>query len=786
MCCPGCAAVARAIVEGGLEDYYRYRTVTPTGQRERVPDILSELTLYDREEVQRSFVSGTGEQREAALILEGIVCAACAWLSERHVKDLPGVVDFSVNYTTHRARLSWDETRIKLSDVLMAISAIGYRAHPFDPSRQEGVYRQERARMLKQLAVAGLGMMQVMMVAVGLYAGDYGGMSPETRSLLRWISFAFATPVVFYAARTFFSAAWRDLKRRALGMDVPVALAVATAYGASTWATLIGTGEVYFDSVTMFVFFLLVGRFLEMLARHRAGQTVEALVHLKPTMARRLDRDGETAVVASELIVGDSVRVRPGEVIPADGLVTEGTSSVNESLLTGEYLPCRRVVGDVVVGGSINVESPLTVRVAAVGADSVLSAVIQLLDRALAEKPRLAIVADRVAGWFVGGLLLMATGVYAFWSWYDPARAFWVTLSVLVVTCPCALSLAMPVALTAATGTLSRLGLLATRGHVLEALSRTTDIVFDKTGTLTYGRPELVSVAVAEGEDIERCLCWAAALEQDSEHPVAQAFRVYIDTPLPATALFAEPGSGITGQVEGRQLRIGRPDWVARTDMMAEPRSFGVGTAEDGVVWLADETRVLAEFRLRDRLRPGVSQAIEALRMLGLRVHMLSGDTQAAVTDVAQRVGVNEAIGGLTPADKLAALRHLQAAGATVAMVGDGVNDAPVLAGADVSVALASGAQLAHASADMVLLSDRLLRLPQAVVVSRRCLRIVKQNLTWAVGYNLMAVPLAASGWLTPWMAAIGMSASSLVVVMNALRLRDLPETDGKGREAAV
>ncbi|OBS08196.1 heavy metal translocating P-type ATPase [Acidihalobacter prosperus] len=787
MCCPGCAAVASAIVEGGLEDYYRYRTARPEGQRDLVPEALSELALYDRPEVQRSFVRGQGEQREAALILEGIVCAACAWLSERHVKELPGVVDFNVNYTTHRARLRWDESRTKLSDVLAAIAAIGYRAHPFDPSRQADMYQLERARMLKQIAVAGIGMMQVMMVAIGLYAGDHGGMTADTRSLLRWISFAFATPVVFYASRGFFAAAWRDLRRRTLGMDVPVALAVSAAYAASTWATLSGTGEVYFDSVTMFVFFLLVGRFLEMLARHRAGQTAEALVRLKPAMARRLDAEGgEERIAASELCVGDRVRVRAGESIPADGRVIEGTSSVDESLLTGEHMPHRRVSGDIVLGGAINVESPITVSVTAVGPDSTLSAILRLLDRALSEKPRLAVMADHVAGGFVAGLLLTAILVFAFWYGHDPERAFWVTLSVLVVTCPCALSLAMPAALTAATGTMSRLGLLAARGHVLEALSKTSDVVFDKTGTLTYGRPELVVVDVAEGEDVERCLQWAAALERDSGHPVAQAFKAYVTTTMTVEGLAAEPGFGVAGVIEGRRMRIGRPAWVAGEETGVLPLASDADGEGDMIVWLADEVRVLAAFRLRDRLRPGVAAAVTALRARGIKVHVYSGDNQPAVAEVAGRIGIDDAIGDLAPAGKLDALRRLQTGGATVAMIGDGINDAPVLAGADVSIALSAGAQLAHASADMVLLSDRLERLPQAVDVARRCQRIVRQNLAWAVGYNLFAVPLAAAGWIAPWMAAIGMSASSLVVVMNALRLRDLPGDHGRGREEAV
>ncbi|MEJ2655428.1 MAG: heavy metal translocating P-type ATPase [Acidihalobacter sp.] len=785
MCCPGCRAVAQAIVDGGLEDYYRHRTALPDGRSEPLPEILDELRLYDRPEVQRTFVrAGEGEVREASLILEGITCAACVWLSERHVGELPGVLEFRVNYTTHRARLKWDDSRISLSRVLEAIAAIGYRAHPFDPERQEALQKRERAQMLKRLAVAGLGMMQVMMVALGLYIGHGQGMQADIRTLLRWVGLAFATPVVFYAAQPFFVSAWRDLRRRRLGMDVPVSLAVGAAYAASLVATLAGTGEVYFDSVSMFVFFLLLGRFLEMLARHRAGQAAEERVRLQPTGARRLDAEGvEEWVPAGELQPGDLVRVRPGETVPVDGRIEGGASSVDESLLSGEFQPHRRVVGDAVVGGSINVESPLVVRVERVGEDTVLASIVRLLDRALADKPRMAQLADRVASWFVGALLIVAAGVFAAWWWIDASRAFWVTLAVLVVTCPCALSLAMPTALAAATGSLTRLGLLVTRGHAVETLARCTHIAFDKTGTLTCGEPELIEVEALGESDADACLRLAAALEQASEHAVGHALRRACTLAPVADELRAEPGLGVEGRVEGRRLRIGRPEWVRGLGVVP-PAPSSSAEAGDIEVLLADEDGMLARLRLRDRLRPEAAQVVAQLRALGVTPLLLSGDAPEATRYTAGLLGIEDARGGLAPEDKLAAIRALQGQGAVVAALGDGVNDAPVLAGAQVSVAMAGGAQLAQAGADMVLLSDRLERLPAAFVVARRTLRIVRQNLSWALFYNVVAVPLAAAGLVAPWMAAIGMSASSLVVVVNALRLRDLPGE--RGREAEV
>ena len=769
MCCPGCQAVAQAIVANGLTDFYRYRTES-TRRAELVPEALRELELYDRAELQRTFVRELqGDQREASLILEGIVCAACVWLNERHVSALPGVKEFRVNYATHRARLVWDDARIHLSDVLTAIADIGYVAHPFDPGRQEQLYKRERAAALRRLAVAGLGAMQIMMLAIAMYAGDYSGMDDDLRQFMRWISLVIATPVLLYAARPFFASAWRDLRRRTLGMDVPVALAVGAAYGASVWATVSGTGAVYFDSASMFTFFLLTARFLEMGARHRAGQAAEELVRLLPATATRLCGDRSEVVAAAELRPGDRVLVRPGETVPADGAVVEGRSAVDESLLTGESMARTRVPGDAVVGGTVNIESPLHVTVERVGQDTVLSSIVRLLDRAQTEKPRIALLADRVAAWFVLALLVLAAAVYGYWWLYRPEDAFWVMLSVLVVTCPCALSLATPAALTAATGSLTRKGLLTTRGHALETLARATHMVFDKTGTLTDGRLRLVAVESLGRLGRENLLRLAAAVEQGSEHPLAIALRDEAPGTAAAEALSAVPGMGVEGVLGNRRYRVGKPEYVAALG----GGSTSLPPEDDTVTWVAvgDETGALGWLGLADRLRPEAYETVGALRKLGLELVLLSGDAPVVVQRVAAELGISAAYGGLLPEDKLRHLRGLQDSGAVVAMVGDGVNDAPVLAGAQVSLAMGGGTQLARASADMVLLSERLLQIADGVATARRALRVIRQNLGWAILYNAVAVPLAALGWVAPWMAALGMSFSSLVVVVNALRL---------------
>jgi len=774
MCCPGCEAVATAIVENNLTSFYKHRTDKSRTAGELIPEELMKLDLYDKPQLQKSFVrNDDGDVKEAALMLEGIVCAACVWLNEKFVMSLPGVVEFRVNYSTHRAQLKWHSDEIKLSEILKAIESIGYHAHPFDPSRQESIHKKEKQTAVRRLLVAGLGMMQVMMVAIALYAGEYGVMDADIREFLRWVSLGFAIPVMLYSAQPFFKSAWGDLKRKQLGMDVPVSLAMGGAFSASLWSTITGVGEVYYDSVTMFVFFLLAGRYLELIARHKAGRAAEELVKLVPATATRLNADGEHEVVTtSELEKDDRVLVKPGEQIPADGKVIDGISSVDESLLTGESLPRGKKLGDAVVGGTLNIESPITVTVTSIGEDSFLSSVIRLLDRATSEKPSLTRAVDKIAGWFIAGLLIIATLVAFYWASQDSAHTFQIVLSVLVVTCPCALSLATPAALTAATGRLTEIGLLTTRGHALETLAAATHIVFDKTGTLTYGQLEAEKITLLQDRMNESELrALVSSIEQDSEHPIARALGNLSDKKLDVSSVQAEPGKGIEAEYMGLKVRVGTLGYVTQLGQ------FPVSALElthdvKSTVYIADEKGLLASISIQDQLRLEASETIKQLKQLGLKIVLLSGDQQSVVEHVATELGIEEARGECLPGDKLRYMQLLQKQGAVVAMVGDGVNDAPVLAASQVSLAMGSGTQLAHASADMVLLSENLKHLAVGVAMSRRTLQIIRQNFSWAIGYNLLAVPLAAMGLIAPWMAAIGMSLSSLVVVVNALRLR--------------
>jgi Cu2+-exporting ATPase len=777
MCCTGCEAVARSIVDSGLTEYYRHRDALPESRREALPQELQELGLFDHPDFQKSFVRPVGEyEREAALILEGITCAACVWLNEQHVARQPGVSAIEINYATRRARVRWDERVARLSDILAAIQAIGYRAYPYDVERSEQVAARERRSALWRLFVAGFGMMQVMMYAIPAYLAGEGDMTPDIAQLLRWASLILTLPVVLYSAAPFFARAWRDVRLRRLGMDVPVALGVGAAFLASCWATVKGAGEVYFDSVAMFVFFLLCGRYLEMLARQRAVRGVEEMGKVIPAFAERLPHWPDPApqrVAVSELVSGDVLRVRPGEVIPADGVVLDGQSEANEALLTGESAPVAKRQGSPVTGGSINTASPLVIRVEQVGDATRLAAIQRLMERAAMEKPRVVELADRVAGGFIVALLILAVVTGVGWYLIEPSRALWVFVSVLVVSCPCALSLATPAALTVATDSMARLGVLVTRGHAIETLAKANRFVFDKTGTLTHGRmvvDEIVAIDRAEPE----LLAVAAGLEAASEHAIAGGVRRAAGAAVAAvTDLRAVTGQGVEGRLGGLPVRLGRPEFVAELVGMPLPDSLQrLNRAMGSVVVLGGPGQWWGGFLLADSLREEAAFLMAALAQRKRGLSILSGDSVPAVAAVAGTLGIGDFRGGLSPQAKHQALLAYQSQGDVVAMVGDGVNDAPVLAQAQVSVAMGGGTDLARNQADLVLLTENLGALVAALDLADRSLRVIRQNLWWAFAYNFTAIPLAMLGLVTPWMAGIGMSVSSLLVVLNAMRLR--------------
>ncbi len=720
------------------------------------PDLLAPFTRWE------------GTEALSALQLSGLHCSACAGIIERALLNEPGVLAASVHAAAARLSLRWQPGQTTLARLVAAIERAGYGAVP-DVAAQARMLRQrEQRQALWRLFVAAFMMMQVMMLAAPIYWAAPGEMAPDLVRLLQWGEWVLCLPVLLFSATPFFKGAWQQIRQRQLGMDVPVALGLAVAFVASSGATFEPGGlfghEVYFDSLTMFVSFLLAGRYLELRWRHRAAQELERVAAKMPEMVERIDSAGRSEQVPpSRLRAGDLVRVCAGQAFAADGRVERGQSSVNEALLSGESLPVMKNQGDAVVAGSLNLDAPLLMRVERVGADTRIEAIVRLMREALSQKPASVALAERVAGPFLWGVLLLAAGAAAWWSYWEPARAVWVAVSVLIVTCPCALSLAAPAARVAATGALAKRGLLLRRTELLESLCEVDLLVLDKTGTLTEEQLHLRQHWLAAGADAA-LLEQAAALAAHSRHPLSQALvRAWPDANADWTDLQELPGHGLQAMdSQGRQWRLGALAWVGEgVDPSAGLAQLAFGCEGQVLLWL----------QFDERVREGAAEAIAAWHAAGLGTLLLSGDAPERAERVAAAAGVQRCIAGASPERKLAVVAELQAAGRKVLMVGDGINDAPVLARADASVVMGRGALLARAQADAVLVNEQLAVLPRARAMALRMRRVVKQNLAWAAAYNLACVPLALSGWLPPWAAGLGMALSSLAVVANALRL---------------
>ncbi len=761
VCCPGCKAVAELIRDSGMSRYYELRDAPEPGIG-KPEESAGEWEVFNRRDMLEAFASNNGNQSECTIYVGGMYCAACSWLIETSLGAVPGVRNADVNPVTHRLRLVFDAGTTGLGDLLATLARLGYHPQPLAPESTAAPEVEEQRTALKRLLVASLGMMQVMMFAVALYAGDFKGISPDMQRFFRLISFFVTTPVVFYSARPFFAGAIRGVQSRHPGMDLPVSIAIGAAYIASVWSTFNDGPAVWFDSVTMFVFFLTVGRYLEMRARHRSIDKSVALSSILPNTVLRRDGDDEATVPATQLVAGDIVRVRAGEPIPADGTLIEGNTSVDEALLSGESRPQPKAPGDTLLAGSVNLDTEVLLRITSTGVDTTLGTISRLSERARYARPAFVRLADRVASYIVVAILLVATGVAVGWGLYAPERAFEVTLSVLVVTCPCALALATPAAFAAAGSRLAQLRLLVTNGNAVERIARASEIVFDKTGTLTRGEPVIVETRTFSDRSERDCLEIAAALEAASTHPLARAFRG-VDTARRASSVQTSVGQGLEGIVDGKRYLLGTASFAGAAEHAID---------DDRVaVYLGDDSRGLAVFFLDDAPRDDAQAVVGRLGAMGLGISLLSGDREAPVARIADELGIEDYRAATSPEDKLAYLESLQAKGDVVIMVGDGINDAPVLSGADASIAPADSALLAQTSADVIMLGDQLEPVVTAIEVSRKTIRIVRQNLAWAVLYNVTALPLAVAGLVPPWLAAIGMSASSLIVVLNALRL---------------
>ena len=787
-CCLGCESVCKAIYEAGLEGFYQR---TPEGTLlSPPPEPPKDLDIYDLEEVQEEFIDiKAGEQgavRTIHLLVEGIHCAACVWLIERSLQPKAGVVKANVNLSGKRLHLEWDNDRIQLSAILQKLSAIGYAAVPFDPEAAEGQIKKQNRAMLFRMAFSGFTMMNLLWISIALYSGADRG---EFRELFHLVGFALATPTLFYAGWPFLKGAYTGLRSLHLGMDLPIAIGATVTWGYSSFITFSQStqGEVYFDTVVNFIFVILVGRYLEAISKRHAVAATQRLMDLQPRVATLLLNGEEKVVPIRTVKQGDTVIVKPGYKIPVDGTISEGESRVDESMLSGESSPVTKRVGDSVSAGTMNSLNPILVKVSGTLKETALGRIIRLVEEAQASKAPIQCTADRIVPWFVAATLLLAAGAFSYWLFVADAgieMALMTAISVLIITCPCAFGLATPMAIAVASGQGARHGILVKNGAVLETLSSISHFVFDKTGTLTEGRMRLVKTQAIDGIDEKQLLTQIAAIEQRSEHPIARAIvsdaesKNILLNNQEIRDIQYHSGHGIAGMVNGQKMLIGQLSWLETEGIAANPNLTQQSEAlEDQAITpihVARDGQHIALLGITDSLRTDAQEMINGLKRDQITTTLLSGDRKKVANAVATQLGGMAVIAEVRPEEKHQMIKQLQLQGEQVAMVGDGINDAPALIQANVGIAVGSGTDVSIESADIVLMDDRLDKIRQAAALSRRTLKTIRQNIGISILYNIIMVPLAVAGFITPLIAAISMPVSSLLVIGNAARIRTL------------
>ena len=745
-CCFGCQSVCKAIYDAGLEGFYER---TPEGTLlAPPPEPPKDLGFYDLEEVQSEFITRHGEVRDIHLLVEGIHCAACVWLIERTVARLDGIINCNVNLSGKRLHLRWDNDRIKLSTVLKRLSEIGYSAVPYDPEVAEGSLKQQNRALLFRMAFAGFAMMNLLWVSIALYSGADKG---EFRSLFHWVGFVLATPTLLYSGWPFLKGAWTGVRQRHLGMDLPIAIGASTTYLYSVYVMFSGTqtGEVYYDTVVNFLFVILVGRHLESLSKRHAVAANQRLLDLQPRVATVL-RNNQAQVVAIRSVKKDeTVLIRPGDSIPVDGVIIEGRSAVNEAMLSGESRPCDKTVGDHVAAGTVNTHGALTVKVEGTLKNTALGRIISMVEEAQASKAPIQCLADRIVPWFVATTLLLASLTFFWWYKQDFELALMAATSVLIITCPCAFGLATPMAIAVASGLGARTGILIKNGEVLETLSYITHFVFDKTGTLTEGQMKVHSILTTEAVDQNTLLDKVAVLESHSEHSIAKAIvqeaeqEGLLISKQRLKDFTNEPGFGVAGKVDGVRLVVGTSSWIRKNDialvdsLLAQIEDY----EQQGITCshVAMDGKHVGIFAIADQLRPEAKALVAQLREQGIHMTMLSGDRKPVAEAIAKELGGMDVIAEVLPEHKDQEIARMQKAGGKVAMIGDGVNDAPALIRSDVGIAVGSGTDVSMDSADIVLIHDDLAKVSQAAQLSRRTLRTIRQNIGISFTYNMDA-----------------------------------------------
>lgn len=785
-CCHGCLAVCQAIIESGLDDFYQFRT-TSSGQAESdlLPDVLDKLKIFDRPELQKSFVYAHNDWYEASLMLEDIRCPACLWLNERHLRLQHGVLEVSIDSATQRMRLRWNPNVTQLSVLLKSIADIGYIAHPYDAKHTQDLIQLRKTRSIERLIFSGLLGMMVMNFSIATYVLGPGypvNEIPLWISIGGWSSLFVCTTLLAFPAQDFWLGAWRDLKNKRLGMDLPIVFGLSAAYLGSFYSLITDKGDVYFDSIAMFIFFVLLARYFEVAGKLNAASFIDQLTKATPHTAFKkvLKEWVETPVF--DLKKNDVIRILPGETVAADSVIIQGESSFDESLLTGESNPVNKSVSDLIIAGSVNGEQLIHAQINKIGHETVLGSIKRMVDSGLEKKPDVVLLADKAARIFVPIILILALITASVWYWIDPSVWLSNTIAVLIVTCPCALALATPVALTVTAGRFVKMGVLPINMAALENFARANVVALDKTGTLTCGQSSLTEIKLISSKSIFKVLQLAYSLAINSEHPLAKAiceaslnYKKDIK-PLEISNFENKVGFGLSGKNNEKSYFFGNLKLICEQVILDKKDLEEINKIQDNglsISILATNQKVLAVFCFKDELRKGSSKLIQDLHSkLQLETTILSGDTQQNVVQTAKELGIDQFHSGLTPEQKLNWVKQSQNQGNTVLMFGDGINDAPTLAAADVSVSISGATDLAHLSSDFVLLKQDISILSEAKHLAARCNKNIKQNMMWAVGYNIIAVPLAVLGFVPPWLAAIGMSVSSLIVVINALRLK--------------
>jgi Cu2+-exporting ATPase len=780
-CCLGCQAVCSAIFESGLQGYYQR---TPEGQLlAPPPPPPKDIEIYDIDEVQQEFITSSGDVRDIHLLVEGIHCAACVWLIERGLQRIAGVESVNVNLTAKRVHLRWDSKLVKLSDLIREFTRIGYSAVPYDPENAEGVLNKINRRMLYRLFFAGFAMMNLIWISIALYSGADKG---EFREFFHWMGWVIATPTLLYAGYPFYRGAIGGLRVGTLTMDLPIAIGLSVTYIYSSYITVTANtvGEVYFDTVTNLIFVILVGRYLEGMFRHQALSATNRLMELQPRVATVIQEGKEIITLIRGVQLGDHVLIKPGYKVPVDGVVLEGISAVDESMLSGESAPVKKSVGANVSAGTVNTNGALLVKVGSTFQNSTLAKIIRLVEEAQTSKAPIQRLADTIVPWFVLVTLICATLTFFIWNTHDFQIALMAATSVLIITCPCALGMATPMSIAVASGLGAKHGILVKNGLVLETLSKVTHFVFDKTGTLTEGKMSVAhfhAVSKLDSKDIIRS---AAAVERYSEHSVAKAItaeacvRQLNFHEVKVQDFQATAGLGVKALIDAKNIVLGSAEWLTRSgiELNAELETQVQEWESQSMtcVHCAIGDDHVAVFALADKLRGDAQKLVNELRKAGIGMTLLSGDRKPVAEAIARQLGGMEVIAEVLPQDKDQVIQRLQQQGAIVAMVGDGINDAPALIRADVGIALGSGTDVSVESADIVLMHNELDKVRLATLLSQRTLRTVKQNIGLSFVYNAIMIPLAMMAKVNPLVAAITMPISSLVVIGNAARIRNL------------